>query len=416
MLARPPKLPSYPLTVQRRADPSTSVPPVPATSPAARPRLEYGSLPIHSPSGRAGPAHPTNQALPAPLKRGVEILSGVSMDGVTVHRKSPHPAKLDAQAFTRGSEIHLAPGQDRHLPHEAWHVVQQAQGRVRPTMQMKGGARINDDAGLEREADEMGARADALQRGPTQPKAAAARPATASTARRGQPRAAAAAGGGSSAVVQCQNGDDDKKKTLFQTFAEGAQGGFSSFFKSLTNVAKPQNYQAAKEQGSQLLDVARRPFATAKNIASDVKPHLSDLDPKHSLARTTGDLTGSAAGLTLSTILFSLLAKKPYLATRPVQSALKKYQASPYLQHPILQHPKVKNFLLTRPLSALVGTGLGAASFYGSASTRESDAVENRQEHPNISAALEKSNVHKLFASQLNLAVKNRLPIRRENL
>ncbi|HAP63088.1 MAG TPA: hypothetical protein DCR93_27510, partial [Cytophagales bacterium] len=46
-----------------------------------------------------------------------------------------------------------------HLPHEAWHVVQQKQDRVKPTLQMKGRVSINDDAGLEREADIMGARA-----------------------------------------------------------------------------------------------------------------------------------------------------------------------------------------------------------------------------------------------------------------
>ena len=45
------------------------------------------------------------------------------------------------------------------MPHEAWHVVQQTQGRVRPTMQMKDGVPVNDDEGLEREADVMGSRA-----------------------------------------------------------------------------------------------------------------------------------------------------------------------------------------------------------------------------------------------------------------
>ena len=47
------------------------------------------------------------------------------------------------------------------MPHEAWHVVQQKQGRVKATTQLKGEA-INDDPGLEHEADVMGARA--LQR------------------------------------------------------------------------------------------------------------------------------------------------------------------------------------------------------------------------------------------------------------
>jgi hypothetical protein len=50
----------------------------------------------------------------------------------------------------------LLPGQEKHLPHEAWHVVQQKQGRVKPTMQMKDKVNVNDDEVLEREADVMG--------------------------------------------------------------------------------------------------------------------------------------------------------------------------------------------------------------------------------------------------------------------
>ncbi|WP_017452886.1 eCIS core domain-containing protein [Herbaspirillum rubrisubalbicans] len=96
--------------------------------------------------------------LPDTLKSGIESLSGMSMDHVKVHYSSPQPAQLNARAYAQGSEIHLAPGQEQHLPHEAWHVVQQAQGRVQPTMQMKGAA-INDDVELEREADVMGAKA-----------------------------------------------------------------------------------------------------------------------------------------------------------------------------------------------------------------------------------------------------------------
>ena len=51
-------------------------------------------------------------------------------------------------------EHSTAPGQERHLPHEAWHVVQQKMGLVRPTLQAKG-VGINDDPGLEQEADRM---------------------------------------------------------------------------------------------------------------------------------------------------------------------------------------------------------------------------------------------------------------------
>ena len=97
--------------------------------------------------------------LPGQLKSGVEALSGMSMDHVRVHYNSPQPAQLNAHAYAQGSDIHVGPGQERHVPHEAWHVVQQAQGRVKPTMQMHSGVPVNDDTGLEREADRMGAKA-----------------------------------------------------------------------------------------------------------------------------------------------------------------------------------------------------------------------------------------------------------------
>ncbi len=97
--------------------------------------------------------------LPDQLKTGVENLSGYSLDDVQVHYNSNLPNQLKAHAFAQGSQIHIAPGEEKHLAHEAWHVVQQKQGRVKPTRQMKGKVNINDDEGLEREADVMGAKA-----------------------------------------------------------------------------------------------------------------------------------------------------------------------------------------------------------------------------------------------------------------
>lgn len=99
-----------------------------------------------------------NTGLPDQLKSGIESLSGMSMDHVKVHYNSEKPAQLQAHAYAQGSEIHVAPGQEGHLPHEAWHIVQQAQGRVRPTVQMKAAA-INDEPSLEAEADIMGRKA-----------------------------------------------------------------------------------------------------------------------------------------------------------------------------------------------------------------------------------------------------------------
>lgn len=107
---------------------------------------------------------PNNTGLPDNLKSGIESLSGMSMDHVKVHYNSSQPAQLNAHAYAQGSEIHVAPGQEQHVPHEAWHVVQQAQGRVKPTMQMKMGVSVNDDVGLETEADVMGAKAAIVQK------------------------------------------------------------------------------------------------------------------------------------------------------------------------------------------------------------------------------------------------------------
>jgi hypothetical protein len=103
-------------------------------------------------------ATPNRTGLPDTLKAGVESLSGMDLSDVRVHGNSSKPAQLNALAYTQGDDIHVAPGQEKHLAHEVWHVVQQRQGRVKPTMQ-SGGVDINDDASLEREADTMGARA-----------------------------------------------------------------------------------------------------------------------------------------------------------------------------------------------------------------------------------------------------------------
>ncbi len=127
-----------------------------ADMPASSDAVESGTSPV----GEALPeAKPNRTGLPDNLKHGVETLSGLSLDNVRVHFNSPQPAQLNAHAYAQGTDIHVAPGQERHLPHEAWHVVQQAQGRVKPTMQLKSGVPVNDDAGLEREADVMGGRA-----------------------------------------------------------------------------------------------------------------------------------------------------------------------------------------------------------------------------------------------------------------
>ncbi|MCB0207862.1 MAG: DUF4157 domain-containing protein [Anaerolineae bacterium] len=119
-------------------------------------------------SGAFGPNRPNKTGLPDKLKVGIETLSGYALDDVKVHYNSAKPAQLQALAYTQGTDIHVGPGQERHVPHEAWHVVQQKQGRVKPTLQAKG-VNINDDPWLEAEADRMSRHA-VLYQGPVQAK------------------------------------------------------------------------------------------------------------------------------------------------------------------------------------------------------------------------------------------------------
>ncbi|HRI62589.1 MAG TPA: DUF4157 domain-containing protein [Polyangium sp.] len=107
----------------------------------------FGGTPPQGPPALTG--------LPTPLVNGIGRLSGINVADVRVHANSPEPARLGALAIAQGSEIHLGPGQEKHLPHEAWHIVQQRQGRVKATQQLKG-VGLNDEPGLEEEATRMG--------------------------------------------------------------------------------------------------------------------------------------------------------------------------------------------------------------------------------------------------------------------
>jgi outer membrane protein OmpA-like peptidoglycan-associated protein len=111
------------------------------------------------------PDHSAGTEMPEKVRAKMEAAFGVDFSQVRIH-EGPHAEAVGALAYTQGTHIHFAPGQYRPtsprgqelLGHELAHVVQQSQGRVRPTTQASG-VPINDDASLEREADEMGARA-----------------------------------------------------------------------------------------------------------------------------------------------------------------------------------------------------------------------------------------------------------------
>lgn len=143
-------------TLNKQAE-STSINNIAITSPSNN-ISQLKSTDVNNTNSEVGIKTLDNE-LPFQLKSGIEQLSGISMGDVKVHHNSDKPAQLQAHAYAQGTDIHLAKGQEKHLPHEAWHVVQQKQGRVQPTTQLKAGIPLNDDIGLEKEADVMGARA-----------------------------------------------------------------------------------------------------------------------------------------------------------------------------------------------------------------------------------------------------------------
>jgi Domain of unknown function (DUF4157) len=124
-----------------------------------------GSAP--KPSMRAIPAAGQGGgiALPGDTRAKMEAAFGADLSAVRIHEDAT-AGEAGAEAYTRGTDIHFAPGRYdpssssglELLGHELTHVVQQAEGRVAETVQHKGGA-MNDDAGLEREADTSGATA-----------------------------------------------------------------------------------------------------------------------------------------------------------------------------------------------------------------------------------------------------------------
>lgn len=100
------------------------------------------------------------------IRAKMENSFGQDFSDVTIHTSSQQATSLNALAYTQGSTIHFAPGQydpssqkgQELIGHELAHVVQQKQGRVQPTNQLKG-MNINSSTTLEREADNWGSKA-----------------------------------------------------------------------------------------------------------------------------------------------------------------------------------------------------------------------------------------------------------------
>lgn len=104
--------------------------------------------------------------MPDDVKGGMEQAMGADFSDVRIHANSSKAPEVNALAYTQGNDIHFAPGQFKPdtnsgqelLGHELAHVEQQKQGRVQATTEVNG-MPVNDDHGLEAEADRMGASA-----------------------------------------------------------------------------------------------------------------------------------------------------------------------------------------------------------------------------------------------------------------
>lgn len=108
----------------------------------------------------------SGDGLPEDLRSNMEQMSGQDLSDVKVHMNSDKPKDVGALAYAQGTDIHVAPGQEKHLPHEAWHTVQQKQGNVKANTSVAGMG-VNNDAGLEAEADRMGDKAMQMKAEPS---------------------------------------------------------------------------------------------------------------------------------------------------------------------------------------------------------------------------------------------------------
>lgn len=97
---------------------------------------------------------PNLTGIPTQMKLDFEQRSGLSFDDVRVHYNSDKPAQLQALAYTQGTQVYVGPGQERHLPHELGHVVQQKMGIVNFTGKINN-VPINTSPDLESDADKL---------------------------------------------------------------------------------------------------------------------------------------------------------------------------------------------------------------------------------------------------------------------
>lgn len=107
-----------------------------------------------------------NTGMPGAVKSQMEGAFNTDFSDVKVHTESAQAKSIGALAYTQGTDVHFAPGQfkpetssgQQLIGHELTHVVQQREGKVQANTEI-GGMPVNNDPGLEAEADSMGSKA-----------------------------------------------------------------------------------------------------------------------------------------------------------------------------------------------------------------------------------------------------------------
>jgi len=124
--------------------------------------LMQGEFPIQRQEKDEG-----SSGIPPSVQTKMESTLNTNLSDVSVHPNSNKATDVGALAYTQGTDIHIAPGQynpgtssgNKLLGHELTHVAQQKEGRVQPTGEI-GGLPLNDSPALEKEADDLGSKAN----------------------------------------------------------------------------------------------------------------------------------------------------------------------------------------------------------------------------------------------------------------
>ncbi|HSI77828.1 MAG TPA: DUF4157 domain-containing protein [Lunatimonas sp.] len=122
--------------------------------------FDFGEIPMYTPSRH-------NPNLPGELQANLETSFRQDFSDVNIHTSSQAAQHLNALAYTQGEGIHFAPGEfnphsesGRNLiGHEFTHIVQQRSGVVQPNAVLGKGLPLNDNQGLENEANSLGRKA-----------------------------------------------------------------------------------------------------------------------------------------------------------------------------------------------------------------------------------------------------------------